>query len=526
MQSRIVYVALLALLAALLSPDVSRAQSADRCFPETGYCISGRIRQFWEQNGGLAVFGFPVTEQRHELNRDNQIPFQTQWFERVRLELHPENQAPYDVLLGRLGNDRLRQDLRDWQQFPRSEPQAGCRYFGETQQNICGAILRAWRASGLEFDGRRGKSEAENLALFGLPLSPLMSETIEGRPYQVQWFERGRFELHPENAAPYDVLLGRLGAETRDVARWSNAGTLAYSGNEGLYLISASGWGGPTRLAPGGDAAWSPDGRTLALCLSDGKMLLVDSVSGRQLRVLDTNAAQPSWSPDGRRIAFTTYTPAQPFRVGQIAVINADGSGRTVLTSEGSNIAPMWSPDGAKIAFYTRRLPDAPYYPERRDHQLALINPDGSGFSALAEIGQARDAVWHPSGRSLAFSSQVNGVAQIVALNIADRTYETLTSEPEGAMNPSWSPNGARLAYQSAKPGPYNAPIVVSDANGQGRREVGFGVIGRSLRWSPDSTRLAYTADVRVDRRIVVVSVDGLRTDDAIAVGTDPVWRP
>jgi WD40 repeat protein len=517
---------LLALLTALLPPNVSHAQTSERCFPQTGYCISGRIRQFWEQNGGLAVFGFPVTEQRHELNRDNQSPYQTQWFERVRLELHPENQAPYDVLLGRLGSDRLRQDLRDWQQFPRSDPQAGCRYFGETQQNICGPILRAWRASGLEFDGRPGKSEAESLALFGLPISPVMSETVEGRTYQVQWYERARFELHPENAAPYDVLLGRLGAETRDVARASGAGMLAYLGNDRVCVISASGWGGPTCLLSGVDPSWSPDGRTLALVGPDGKLLLVDAASGRQLRVLDTSAANPSWSPDGRRIAFTAYTPAQPFRIGQIAVVNADGSGRTVLTSEGSSIAPMWSPDGAKIAFYTRRLPDAPYYPERKDHQLALINPDGSGFTALAEIGQASDATWHPSGRSLAFSSQVNGVSQIVALSIADRTYETLTSEPEGAMNPSWSPSGARLAYQSARPGPYNAPVIVSDANGQGRREVGFGVIGAPIRWSPDSTRVAFTTDVRVDRRVVVAAAEGTPTGDAIAVGSGGVWRP
>jgi hypothetical protein len=51
------------------------------------------------------------------------------------------------------------------------------------------------------------------LALFGLPLSDLMVEKINGKEYQVQWFERARFELHPENPAPYNVLLGLLGNE-------------------------------------------------------------------------------------------------------------------------------------------------------------------------------------------------------------------------------------------------------------------------------------------------------------------------
>ncbi len=202
------------LTALLLSPALPAAAQDQRCFPETGQCISGRIREYWEQNGGLPVFGFPITPQQQELIEG--VPLQVQWFERNRLEIHPENARPYDVLLGRLGADRLAQQGRDWNQFPKSGEQAGCRFFAETGQSVCGDILNAWRASGLELDGRRGKTEAENLALFGLPLSGLMTETLaDGREYQVQWFERARFELHPENQPPYNVLLGLLGNEIR-----------------------------------------------------------------------------------------------------------------------------------------------------------------------------------------------------------------------------------------------------------------------------------------------------------------------
>jgi hypothetical protein len=200
------------LMLAGLSP--ATAQADRRCFPETSQCISGRIRAFWEENGGLPVFGYPTGPQG-ELQIEGK-PFQAQLFERNRLELHPENQRPYDVLLGRLGADRLAQQGRDPFTFPKSGQQPGCRYFPETQHNVCGDILIAWHASGLEFDGQRGKSEAENLALFGLPLSDLQTENIQGKDYQVQWFERARFELHPENAPPYNVLLGLLGNEIRD----------------------------------------------------------------------------------------------------------------------------------------------------------------------------------------------------------------------------------------------------------------------------------------------------------------------
>ncbi len=204
----------LALALALLFGTPSQAQTGQRCFPETGFCIAGRIRSFWEQNGGLPVFGYPVTAQHEELIEGK--PFQVQWFERNRLELHPENRAPYDVLLGRLGALRLEQQGRDWLGFAAGAAKAGCRYFTETRHAACGEILAAWRKNGLEFDGRAGKSEAENLALFGLPLSEPQTETLsDGRQYTVQWFERARFELHPENKPPYNVLLGLLGNELR-----------------------------------------------------------------------------------------------------------------------------------------------------------------------------------------------------------------------------------------------------------------------------------------------------------------------
>jgi peptidoglycan hydrolase-like protein with peptidoglycan-binding domain len=192
------------------------AQNNERCFAETGYCIAGPLRTFWERGGGLPVFGYPIGPQREEMVEGRRL--QVQWFERNHLELHPEQQPPYDVLLGRLGDDRLAQLRRDWRvAFPPTGPQPGCRFFAETGHSVCGRFLEYWRASGLELDGQAGISEAESLALFGLPLSGVVRERLgDGQVYQVQWFERARFELHPENQPPYDVLLGLLAREVRD----------------------------------------------------------------------------------------------------------------------------------------------------------------------------------------------------------------------------------------------------------------------------------------------------------------------
>jgi len=205
-------IVVLMIITLVLAAFPAQAQTDELCFSEVEYCISGRIREFWEQNGGLPVFGFPIGPQQ-EMDIEGQM-LQAQWFERNRLELHPENEAPYDVLLGRLGVDYLDQEGRDWQAFPSDgSAQDGCQYFEQTGQNVCGDILALWQSNGLEIDGIEGKTFEESLALFGLPISQVMTETIQGGEYEVQWFERARFELHPENDPPFNVLLGLLGTE-------------------------------------------------------------------------------------------------------------------------------------------------------------------------------------------------------------------------------------------------------------------------------------------------------------------------
>jgi hypothetical protein len=183
---------------------------APRCFSETGKCIQGRIRAYWEANGGIPVFGLPITEQRTETVEGKAV--ELQWFERNRLELHPQNSLAFRVLLGRLGYDRLQQQNRDWGAFPKDQPKIGCRYFAETGHNICEPFLRVWRLA----NGKSNNAEAAAIALYGLPLSSAQTERMaDGQEQLVQWFERARFEYHPANSQPFDVLLGLLGNEVR-----------------------------------------------------------------------------------------------------------------------------------------------------------------------------------------------------------------------------------------------------------------------------------------------------------------------
>ncbi|NTV62028.1 MAG: L,D-transpeptidase [Oscillochloris sp.] len=75
-----------------LTPTISPAfaavpppQSSASFFPETQHTVSGEFRRYWERHGGIAIFGFPISE---ELVEDGRT---VQYFERARMEWWPED---------------------------------------------------------------------------------------------------------------------------------------------------------------------------------------------------------------------------------------------------------------------------------------------------------------------------------------------------------------------------------------------------------------------------------------------------
>ncbi|MDW8145147.1 MAG: S8 family serine peptidase [Roseiflexaceae bacterium] len=185
-------------------------------FPETGHTLRGIFLSYWRAHGGLPVFGYPISEEFVERGEDGRETL-VQYFQRHRFELRPENRPPYNVQLSRMGDIILRARSVNWFTLPKGAPAPGCRYFPETGHSLCEPFLSAWRSHGLEFDRRRGKSEAESLALFGMPISAPQIETLpDGRLILVQWFERARFEDH----GPDGVLFGLLGEELARIRGW------------------------------------------------------------------------------------------------------------------------------------------------------------------------------------------------------------------------------------------------------------------------------------------------------------------
>ena len=158
-------------------------------FAQTGHNVLGVFRTFFETNGGVEIFGYPRTEELFEDGRT------VQYFQRARFEHHPQHAGtPYEVQLTLLGIE-IRRGEPPAQTVPPLPTTEHQQYFPETGHSVHFAFLKFFRENG-------------GIYIFGYPIT---QEVIEDGKI-VQYFQRARFEYHPQHAGTrYEVQLGLLG---------------------------------------------------------------------------------------------------------------------------------------------------------------------------------------------------------------------------------------------------------------------------------------------------------------------------
>jgi hypothetical protein len=170
-------------------------------FPQTGHNVTGAFLHFYRTYGGLDIFGYPRTEA---------IPMDgltVQYFQRARFELHPELPAGQQVQLTLLG-DQLTADQRP---FPTVAP-----FVSGVQHEYFAATQHAVSFGFLHYFWSRGE-----LAVFGYPTSEELRVPSPHGMTTIQYFQRARFEYHPEFAGtPYEVELGLLGDQLLTRMGW------------------------------------------------------------------------------------------------------------------------------------------------------------------------------------------------------------------------------------------------------------------------------------------------------------------
>lgn len=195
------------------SPHAGVALEDQECaeIGSDGIEVCGVMLDHWQANDGEALFGSPLTPQFEEFDPEIAGLRVVQYFDRARLEYHPENEdTPYAVQSGRLGAEHLAAEDIDWETLPKADPDDPST-LEATGQVIAPEFQDFWESNGLDL-GNEGVTFRESLALYGYPISPAEEIESSNGPVLIQWFERARLEVDESGV----VRAAPIGAELNE----------------------------------------------------------------------------------------------------------------------------------------------------------------------------------------------------------------------------------------------------------------------------------------------------------------------
>lgn len=211
--------------------------------------------------------------------------------------------------------------------------------------------------------------------------------------------------------------------------------------------------------------AWSPDGRRLCLVAKAGRsdaIQVIDAETGdllTSIRFPLDGLFTPTWSPSGDRIAFVGTRRG----ASNLYITDLEGKELAQLTDDSHDERdPEWSPDGSRIAFASDRgshlVPGLP-----RDYDLYSIDPATREVTLLvATLGQEAAPTWSPDGAYLAFESDRDGSPDLFVADLAESLCVRMTDLIGGARGPSWARGSDWLAFSVYGDGGWDVAAVKS----------------------------------------------------------------
>jgi dipeptidyl aminopeptidase/acylaminoacyl peptidase len=247
---------------------------------------------------------------------------------------------------------------------------------------------------------------------------------------------------------------------------------------------------------------------TLRLALAAGCL-----VGASACAVCTAQSGNQRGAARGARSAGTVAYARDSYWGNFVSVADVAGNDRVQITprptraTAASDHGPAWSPDGGRVAFVSEV--GGNYDPGHAPRSsLYVANRDGTGLRLIQRLGttagdftQQIDApAWSRDGSRIAFAS---GPLWVIDSDGTQGRQLVRSS----TCSPDWSPNGRTLVYLvDPEPCQERGSLVAApgyraidriDADGTNHRQLARGSFG-DVAWSPDGTRIAYTANCEV----------------------------
>jgi Tol biopolymer transport system component len=254
-------------------------------------------------------------------------------------------------------------------------------------------------------------------------------------------------------------------------------------------------------LSPPEDTAVSP---TVAMLSADVPLPTATSLPPTPR--LATSEPSPTASPPARSLAPAAFEGQFLFSIypeGDIAVMNADGSDRRVLLDERragellTDRFAAWQSGGNAISYVVDDF-------ERAEIWLMPLE-GGPGQFLVADVASVTSHSWSPNGERLAF---VSAKRDICILEVSDQTITKLDiGDLRDARDPAWSPDGSALAFSASDS--RNQDIYVVRVDGSALdRITGHPAPDKHPEWSPDGMQLAFSSTRRSPRFSDIYTLD------------------